>query len=99
MEAINETTISGEVVKTYPIKKTLNGLEIVTFVLEHISNQLEAGLYRTVKCRVFCIIVNVTEFQLKQLDSGFISVTGFLSQNSKAQIVLNVKQIIDKGSQ
>ena len=55
--------------------------------------QNEAKIDRAVKCRMFCLIVGVSMEQIAQLESGFISVEGFLSQNSKAQIVLNVTKI------
>ena len=95
---INKLVISGEVVKIYPIKQTPDGLKIASFVIEHKSMQLEAKIERAVKCRVFCLIVGVSDEQLSQLQMGFINIEGFLSQNSKAQIVLNVTKIIDKGT-
>lgn len=99
MEPINSISIDGEVVKIYPTKLTPNGLPVATFVLEHISNQIEAEISRIVKCRLYCIIVNISDEQIQLLEKSFVNVSGFLSQNSKAQIVLNVKQVIDKGSQ
>ncbi len=93
----NKTILSGEVVKLYPLRQTPDGLTIASFVLEHQSMQLEAKVTRVVKCRMFCLIVDVSSTQINQLESGFVNVEGFLSQNSKAQIVLNVTQIINKG--
>ena len=94
----NKTLLSGNIVKVYPLRKTPEGLQVASFVLEHSSVQNEAKIDRTVKCRMFCLIVGISREQIAQLESDFISVEGFLSQNSKAQIVLNVTKIIDKGT-
>lgn len=92
-ETINEIKLSGQIVKIYPIRHTPNKTPILTFVLEHLSSQVEAGVARTVKCRVFCIIVNWQNNLEGELIDRSVVVHGFLSQNSKTQIVLNVKQI------
>ena len=89
----NKTVLSGNIVKIYPLRQTPEGLQVATFVLEHSSIQNEALIDRAVRCRMFCLIVGVSSEQLAQLESNFISVEGFLSQNYKAQIVLNVTKI------
>ena len=94
----NKTIFSGKVIKLYPLRQTPEGLQIASFVLEHSSTQSEAKIDRAVNCRMLCLIVGVSETQLADLAAGFVSVEGFLSQNSKQQIVLNVTQIIDKGT-
>lgn len=94
----NKTVLSGNIVKLYPLKQTPEGLQVASFVLEHSSMQKEAKIDRTVKCRMFCLIVGVSSEQISQLEYDSISVEGFLSQNSRAQVVLNVTKIIDKGT-
>jgi len=89
----NKTVLSGNIVKLYPLRQTPEGLQVASFVLEHSSMQNEAKIDRAVRCRMFCLIVGVSSEQLSHLEADFISVEGFLSQNSKAQIVLNVTKI------
>lgn len=99
MELDNTTKISGIAVKVYPLRHTPSGLAVLSFVLEHISMQIEAGLPRTVKCRLYCIILDAAPDMEKSLEGCCVKLTGFLSQNAKAQIVLHVKQInfLDRG--
>lgn len=93
MNPVNEVTISGQIVKIYPLKYTLNRLPILSFVLEHLSNQVEASVTRVVKCRIYCVMVNSS---INLLEGSYIVLTGFLNQNAKSQLVLNVKQIFEQ---
>lgn len=93
MEPINETKLSGQVIKVYPLRHTPYGLPVLSFVLEHISNQIEAGESRLVKCKMYCIIINSDNNLEDGLIDQFVVVSGFLSHNTKSQVILNVKQI------
>jgi primosomal replication protein N len=100
MDTSNQVVISGKVVKQYPLKYTLNGIPVVSFVLMHSSYQLEAEESREVKCRLYCIIINKPQTVTSlDLDGQVIRLHGFLSQNAKAQLVLHVTQLelLDEG--
>ena len=93
MELCNETRLAGQVAKIYPIKYTLHKLPIVSFVLVHISRQIECGHSREVKCRVYCIMLDAKKYPDVSLLDKYIAVTGFLSQNAKSQLVLHITQL------
>ncbi|MBP9742469.1 MAG: hypothetical protein KBD37_03830 [Burkholderiales bacterium] len=93
MNPINEVQLSGHIIKVYPLKYTLHGVPILSFVLEHLSSQVEAAAARVVKCRIYCVMVNSS---INLLEGRYIALTGFLNQNSKSQLVLNVKQICEQ---
>ncbi|MDQ5921270.1 MAG: hypothetical protein QG673_1328 [Pseudomonadota bacterium] len=93
MDAINVVKLSGRIVKVYPVKHTLHQIPVLSFVLEHLSNQAETNEDRTIKCRVYCIMFNCNNSSSQIVEESYISVTGFLSQNSKSQLVLNVKNV------
>ena len=95
MEIMNEIKLSGRIVKVYPLRYTLAGLPIFSFVLEHESFQNENGSLRAVKCKMYCIVVNWNKNMVGSLEGSLVMVVGFLSQNSRSQIVLNVKQICE----
>ena len=99
MEQSNTTQISGQIVKVYPLRETPAGVRVFSFVLEHVSRQIEGGVPRAVKCRLFCIIINAKIDIADNLEQQFVELTGFLSQNSKAQLVLHVSQLnfLDRG--
>ncbi len=90
----NQVTISGKIVKIYPVRETPSGTSVVTFVIQHNSRQIEAEVSREVKCRLFCILVGNIEFKISNTQDNLVQVTGFLSQNAKSEIVLHVKEII-----
>jgi primosomal replication protein N len=97
----NELKLSGQIVKLYPVKITPAGIAIQSFVLEHISGQLEAGSSINIRCRVFCVWVNpIPEHQSQCVIGECAVVTGFISHNAKLQMVLHIKNIVflDKGN-
>lgn len=99
MEANNQLNISGQIVKVYPVKYTLNNLAVVSFVLEHLSRQIEALRSKEVKCRIYCIMLDEKSLLTIDLLEKYVSLSGFLGQNAKSQLVLHIQQIkfLDKG--
>ncbi len=93
MEHDNTVKISGTVIKVYPLKYTLSGIAVLSYVLEHCSTQVEAGMARHVRCRVYCTMLGADQSLVSSLDRNRVEVVGFLSQNAKSQIVLHVKKI------
>lgn len=100
MELCNQTLINGKVVKVYPLKYTVNQVAIASFLLEHLGHQIEAGSSREVRCRLYCVVVDVKEpLTVDLTENCYVEVIGFLSQNAKTQLVLHVTQLkfLDKG--
>lgn len=95
MQAVNLLHITAQVIKVYPLRHTINGLPIVSFVVEHNSEQIEVDVPRKVECRLYCIAIgdNATWRQLV-VPGSLLELSGFLSQNVKLQLVLNIKQIV-----
>ncbi len=92
MDAQNLVVLTGEITKIYPERKTPHGITIVSFVLEHNSIVHEAGVNCSVKCRIYCIMLDQKPTH-KELIHQQVKVQGFLSQNSKAQLVVHINQL------
>lgn len=93
----NNLVISGRILKSYPVRKTPSGVEVSRFVLEHVSRQIESGSECEVRCKIFCVWVNPQD--LKQIESGnSVTVSGFLNNNSKSELVLHITKFLDKGN-
>ncbi|WP_111979080.1 primosomal replication protein N [Algibacillus agarilyticus] len=95
----NTLVISGFLPKDPAISKSPAGVVHCQFVLEHESEQYEAGLPRRVWCRIK-VVASGGEFksQTEFLKSGCrVQVTGFLvrveGRNGLAQLVLHARQI------
>jgi primosomal replication protein N len=96
----NNVILIGRVAKVYPLKHTLSGLPVVSFVVEHESRQLEAGMPLNVRCRVYCIALDQDYLIGDFLLNTTVEVQGFLSYNSRSQLILHVRQtkFLDKGN-
>ena len=90
--------LSGVVVHIEPIRYTPAGIPLLSFVLQHASEQIEAGLKRKVECEVQAVVLgNLTGDLAKiniQLGSA-IKAKGFLAKRSakSTQLVLHIEQI------
>ena len=93
MNNLNSVILNGVIVKIYPIKYTPSGVAIHTFILKHLSNQIDCGVERVVKCRILCILLSSDLLKNDLLVNKTITTEGFLSINAKEQIVLNVQKI------
>jgi primosomal replication protein N len=95
----NSLVISGFVCKQPAITTSPAGIVHCQFVLEHESEQIEAGLPRRVWCRIK-VVASGDAFisQTNNLQSGHrVQVHGFItrveSKNGLAQLVLHARQI------
>ncbi len=89
----NKITISGKIIKNYPIKKTLNNKEVQSFILQHESMICENSTTRKVKCRLYCIFMNEDIILREDLLERNVILDGFMNQNANGNLVLYVKQI------
>ena len=96
----NHVTLSGQIAKIYPLRYTLSRLPVVSFVLEHNSRQIEAGMPLDTKCRLYCVALDLIDEVGNDLLNSSIEIQGFLACNSRSQLVLHAKQItfLDKGN-
>ena len=86
--------ISGVVLSIEPIRYTPAGIPLLSFVLQHASEQIEAGLKRKVECEINAVAIGDIATQHIQQGS-LIKVKGFLAKRSAKSnhLVLHVEQL------
>ncbi len=82
------------VISLEPIRYTPAGIPLLSFVLQHASEQIEAGLKRKVECEVNAVAIGEIAKQNIQLGSN-IKAKGFLAKRSakSTQLVLHILAI------
>ena len=77
-----------------PIRYTPAGIPLLSFVLQHASEQIEAGLKRKVECEVNAVAIGDVAKQNIQLGSS-IKAKGFLAKRSakSTQLVLHIEKL------
>lgn len=93
MELINQVTLSGQIVKEYEIKHTLNNLPVLRFVLKHQSIATQNNYNVNINCRIYCMMLLQKNEYLNNLINKNVTVSGFLNQNAREQLVLHVKEL------
>jgi primosomal replication protein N len=91
---LNNLVLSGVVISLEPIRYTPAGIPLLNFVLQHASEQTEAGLKRKVECEVNAVAIGEIAKQNIQLGSN-IKAKGFLAKRSakSTQLVLHILAI------
>ncbi len=86
--------LSGVVTSLEPIRYTPAGIPLLSFVLQHASEQIEAGLKRKVECEVNAVALGDIAKQNIQLGSS-VKAKGFLAKRSakSTQLVLHIQQL------
>ncbi len=86
--------LSGVVIGLEPIRYTPAGIPLLSFVLQHASEQVEAGLKRKVECEVNAVALGDSARQNIQLGSA-IKAKGFLAKRSakSTQLVLHIEKL------
>lgn len=82
------------VISLEPIRYTPAGIPLLSFVLQHASEQTEAGLKRKVECEVNAVAIGEIAKQNIQLGSN-IKAKGFLAKRSakSTQLVLHIEKL------
>ena len=77
-----------------PIRYTPAGLPLLSFVLQHVSEQTETGLKRKVECEVNAVAIGELANSNIQLGSS-LKAKGFLAKRSakSTQLVLHIQQL------
>lgn len=81
-------------VQVEPLRYTPAGIPLLSVVLHHVSEQVEAGMKRKVECEVNAVILG--ELALKGLKPGAqIIAQGFLARRSlkSTQLVMHINDI------
>ena len=86
--------LSGVVVHIEPIRYTPAGIPLLSFVLQHASEQIEAGLKRKVECEVNAVALGDIAKQNIQLGSC-VKAKGFLAKRSakSTHLVLHIEKL------
>ena len=82
------------VIGLQPIRYTPAGIPLLSFVLQHASEQTEAGLKRKVECEVSAIAIG--ELAKTNIQLGFsVKTKGFLAKRSakSTQLVLHIDKL------
>ena len=93
---MNKLVLQAEVVNIEPLRYTPAGIPLLSVVLRHVSEQIEAGMKRKVECEVNAVILG--DLALKALKVGVvIQATGFLAKRSlkSTQLVMHINHILD----
>ncbi|MGB7816845.1 MAG: primosomal replication protein N [Methylotenera sp.] len=91
---MNNLLLSGVVISLEPIRYTPAGIPLLSFVLQHASEQTEAGLKRKVECEVNAVALGDIAKQNIQLGSS-VKAKGFLAKRSakSTQLVLHIEKL------
>lgn len=96
---MNKLELQAEVVLIEPLRYTPAGIPLLSVVLRHASEQIEAGMKRKVECEVNAVVLGdqiLGTPALKRLKLGaHIRVTGFLAKRSlkSTQLVMHINHI------
>ena len=89
----NRLELCGEVVQLEVLRYTPAGIPLLSFVLRHLSDQIEAGMGRRVECEVPALIMGELAQQSSRVSAGTqLQVGGFLARRSlkSTQLVLHI---------
>ena len=95
---MNKLVLQAEVVHIEPLRYTPAGIPLLSVVLRHVSEQVEAGMKRKVECEVSAVILG--DLAQKYMPQGLkigthLQATGFLAKRSlkSTQLVMHVNHI------
>ena len=91
---MNKLTLSGVVIGLEPIRTTPAGLPLLSFVINHVSEVIEAGLKRKIECEIHAVAIGDCAKSNIKLGAN-INVAGFLAKRSakSSQLVLHIMKI------
>ena len=93
---MNKLALVAEVIQIEDLRYTPAGIPLLSFVVRHISEQIEAGMQRKVECEVAVKALGVITETAKHLKIGEqITLTGFLAKRSakSTQLVMHLQHI------
>ena len=91
---MNKLVLAGVVASIEPLRYTPAGIPLLSFVIQHVSDQIEAGMKRKVECEINAVAIG--NVALKALELGTsVEVAGFLAKRSlkSRQLVLHINEI------
>lgn len=91
---MNKLVLGGVVASIEPLRYTPAGIPLLSFVIQHVSDQIEAGMKRKVECEINAVAVGNVALQALNLGAS-VEVTGFLAKRSlkSTQLVMHINEI------
>ena len=95
---MNKLELQAEVVHIEPLRYTPAGIPLLSVVLHHMSEQVEAGMKRKVECEVNAVVLGDLAKKLITQDlkiGSNILAIGFLAKRSlkSTQLVMHINHI------
>ena len=78
------------------LRYTPAGIPVLSFVVQHVSEQLEAGMQRRVECEAAAVAMGELAVRSQGIQEGTaVRVSGFLAKRSlkSTQLVLHINQL------
>lgn len=87
--------LHAEVVQLEPLRYTPAGIPLLSLVLRHASEQIEAGMKRKVECEVNAVALGELALNPQLKVGEHLKVSGFLAKRSmkSTQLVMHINQI------
>jgi primosomal replication protein N len=91
---LNQLVLQAEVVQIEPLRYTPAGIPLLSVVLRHVSEQIEAGMKRKAECEVNAVILGDLALQGLKLGQQIVA-RGFLARRSlkSTQLVMHINHI------
>lgn len=92
----NKLELTGVAVKIEVLRYTPAGLPLLSFVVQHGSEQIEAGMQRKVECEMNAVVMGDLAVKSQSIKEGTqIKVSGFLAKRSlkSTQLVMHINTL------
>lgn len=91
---MNKLVLSGTVTAIEALRHTPAGLPLLSFVIHHVSENIEAELKRKVECEINAVIIGDLAKANIQLGSQ-VKVAGFIAKRSvkSSQLVMHIQKL------
>lgn len=92
---MNQLVLQAEVVRIEPLRYTPAGIPLLSVVLQHVSEQVEAGMKRKVECEINAVVLGNLALNSLLSIGQHIRATGFLAKRSlkSTQLVMHINHI------
>jgi primosomal replication protein N len=93
---LNKLVLTGEVVQIDTLRYTPAGIPLLSFMLHHLSEQVEAGMKRRVECDVNAVVMGELAERSQAVKVGTqLKVSGFMAKRSlkSTQLVLHLNTL------
>jgi primosomal replication protein N len=90
---LNKLELIAQVAEISPLRYTPAGIPLLSLVLRHLSEQIEAGMKRRVECDINAVVLGELAQQAQHLAlDTTLQVSGFLAKRSlkSTQLVLHL---------